>query len=232
MNSRLPGMVAGMSLLALTLVTSSPRAWAQITLLSEQLRSGSGSVIDPAGPGNLISNPTNWSGGPFPDDGINFTNLDQFGLDINVNQMGRRESSHGILVTSTSWRAHDFTVRFRIDQPLEYTFVAQDSPAGTPGRPIYGLQAEGQPRVFVGTPSSIMQGSTQRTGILPAGTYSLGGNTAIEFPLPTGPVGFYLLEEVPLQAHFSIVAPEPAALPVMAALVLCAGRRRPRQQAA
>jgi hypothetical protein len=196
-------------------------AFAQLTLLSEELRRGNGNWFDPIGPDPPVTNPTTFSSGPFPDTADNFLTLDSSGLRLKVDQLGFSQmSTPGLQGQSSFWDVRDFTVRFRVDQPLTYTFSAVE---GTLQSPVYRLQADGQAAVFGGFPSLIMQGAASRTGVLAPGTYTFTGSSANE-----GPGGPPLGVGIPLRSEFSVAVPEPMGVSVLGALMLCACRRRGR----
>jgi hypothetical protein len=217
-------MAARMSLLALALATIAPIASAQITLISEQLRSGGGSwkvggIADPSS----YNNPTSW-GAPvaFPDDDTNSTTIDPNGLHVKVTRTGQQtRSGQGQQGQTASWTTQDFKVVFRVDQPTPFSAHSTggfgDSFTPFPGA---GLYAEDRHLVFpvnAGFPPS-------QSGILPPGTYSFEG-TAGE-PIESG--GGAVFRTFTWSSELTVGVPEPTCLPAAGIVATAALARRRR----
>src|SRR5688500_17477021 len=111
MGQSLKSLTAMLSaLFTLALAVTSP-AFAELTLVSEQLRSGSGGWS--RGILGNTSDPTDWSTAPFPDTPTNFTLADPSGgLQVKVTRRGSlsvfRNAPTGTTLNA-AWSIEDFT---------------------------------------------------------------------------------------------------------------------------
>jgi MYXO-CTERM domain-containing protein len=180
---------------------------AAVTLQSAQLTSGGGSGVGQTGYGAPV---------PFPNDASNSARVGPDGLAVTVNRVANAHHHLGNQLVDT-WTAEKFAVVFRLDEPEPFTF-RRSQVFGDDYLGVITLQAEGQP------PVSSLPLFGQANGVLPAGLYTFSGVFDYHGQLPSGPGDVSLtggLMNVGLT-----VAPEPAALPLLALAGLCLRRRR------
>jgi hypothetical protein len=182
------------------------------------LADGSGSRYQPGfgQPGGFYQPTTYTPAVPFPNDAQNFAGVGPEGLRVVATKSAFYTRSQGNSL-SESWTAHKFNVQFDLDEPASYTYSrsivdTDDSVA------VINLQADGQP------PIAVLPLFGERSGVLPAGHYTFSGGIEINGAAGSGQFatarGGYALSLT--------VAPEPAVLPILGGMMLCAlcGRRR------
>jgi hypothetical protein len=209
------------ALLLLTLLT--PTALPDVTLISQQARSGFGSFS--SGPEGSTSVPTTYTVNN------NFTDVSPDGLHVKITRTGSGSAGRGPPVQLTSlasWTIQDFEVVFRVDEPTPFTAKSE----GSWGRPLdtnprhATLVLQGGTTIFPSNPGYIF--SYNQSGILEPGTYTFSGSvgnvlTLSDVPAPNTPA---LTLSGSINAELTVGVPEPAALPAIFAALLLTRRQR------
>jgi hypothetical protein len=207
-------------------------ALAQVTLVSQEARSGSGGwTVAPFDPSQNRDNPTTWS------TNTNFTDVSDLGLHLKITRSGSlnvfRSAPTGTTLNA-SWTLSDFKVVFRVDQPTPFT-VQNDGTWGTSAFPLYypsaSLSSQDATHIF---PDVVGPGLPHqaKTGILQPGTYTFSGALGYEVtPQTAPPVQPFqpFIESGSFTAELTVGVPEPTCLPAMiaAAALLRRSRRLP-----
>ena len=214
------------ALLLLSLLT--PTAFPDVTLISQQARTGSGNWS--SGPLGSTSNPTTWT------TNTNFTTADPSGLHLNITRTGSAGASRGAPVQMTlnaSWNIQDFQVVFRVDEPTPYTVFSEGSFGSFVGGfsnvyPRLARLADQNGTTIFPTVGPNAFSQTQ-TGVLQPGTYTFNGSVGYEVPFGQGPPpnSPAISDSGSFTAELTVGVPEPATLPaVLAALVFASRRKR------
>ena len=206
------GIVAAAAFIMIGFVSGT--AGAAGVLRSAEMRGETGATqFAPGSP--LYVSITPYGPEPFPNDLQNFAGFTPDGLKVTVNRTGSLSGHTGLLGATRQWTSHSFTVQFELDEAAPFSYVRGiGSSDDLTIRPT--LQAEGQSPVPL-----VLWGNM--TGVLPAGRYTFsgaavaGGAEVDFFSYRAGFTGMTLT-----------VAPEPAALSLVAALPLILRRRNRR----
>lgn len=190
-------------------------AGAAVVLRSAELSGETGSASMTAGQPPFVS-VTPYGPDPFPNDGENFAGVGPDGLRVLVNQVALASGNTRLGSATRQWTNRAFTVVFETDEPAPFRYFraiggTDDSMADTT------LQAEGQPPIP-------LRFINETTGVLPPGRYTFAGAT--EFGTSMGPTNGPFTYRATFNDVTLTVAPEPAALPLLAASCLCLRRRR------
>jgi len=221
-------------LFAVALGSSS--ALAEVTLVSQEARSGSGDwAIWPLG----LTDPTyNWDHPTAWNTTTNFTTLDLEGdgLQLNLTRSGFLNMSRGVPAGTghyANWGIQDFKVVFSVDEPTPFSVESSGRwETGTPGdppgvllfHPAPVLTSQDGTRIFPQTVGGGGVPHSATSGTLQPGTYTFSGGVGNEIPRAVSE--FRYIESGSFTTQLIVGVPEPAVFPLVAAVMLCALRRR------
>jgi hypothetical protein len=215
-------------LFAVALATSS--ALADVTLVSQEARTGTGDwaiwPMNPTDPTYNWDHPTVWS------TTSNFTTLDPSGDGLQLNMTRSGSTGKGIGPPAGSahygaWTIQDFKVVFNVDEPTPFSVESSGRwgqgiilpPVYHPGPVLW----DGDGTIIFNAMRPDVPHSAM-AGILQPGTYTFSGVVGAEVPREVS--SLRLFESGSFTTQLIVGVPEPAVLPVVAAVGLCALRRR------